>query len=46
MLDTYFESMRITVDGWAHRDPEYVLSWSDVHAPTPTTGPGWESPSA
>jgi homogentisate 1,2-dioxygenase len=46
MLDTYFESMRITTDGWAYRDPDYVLSWSDAHAPTQPPGSGWESPSA
>lgn len=46
MLDTYFESMRITTDGWAYRDPDYVLSWSDARAPTQPAGSGWESPSA
>ncbi len=46
MLDTYFETMRITTDGWAFRDPEYALSWSESHAPAPASGPGWESPSA
>lgn len=46
MLDTYFETMRITTDGWAARDPEYALSWSESHAPAPGGGPGWESPSA
>ena len=46
MLDTYFESMRITTDGWAFRDPEYALSWAEGHAPPQPAGPGWESPSA
>ena len=45
MLDTHFESLRITTHGYAFRDPEYVLSWDEgrVHSPK---GEGWESPSA
>jgi homogentisate 1,2-dioxygenase len=45
MLDTYFESMRITTQGYAYRDPDYVLSWSEIGAHAPKGG-GWESPSA
>src|SRR5512136_341042 len=46
MLDTYFETMRITTEGWAYRDPDYVLSWSEARAPAQPAGSGWESPSA
>jgi len=46
MLDTYFESMRITTHGFAHRDPEYVLSWSEEAPRAAPTAEGWESPSA
>ena len=46
MLDTYFESMRITTHGFAHRDPDYVLSWAEGRAPPQPTGEGWASPSA
>ena len=46
MLDTYFESMRITKDGWAFRDPDYALSWSEERAVAETKAEGWESPSA
>ena len=46
MLDTYFESMRITTHGFAYRDPEYVLSWSENVQRAQLSGEGWESPSA
>lgn len=46
MLDTYFESMRITTEGWAYRDPEYALSWAEGREPLDAKGEGWESPSA
>lgn len=46
MLDTYFESMRITTHGWAFRDPEYALSWSEERVLAEPKGEGWESPSA
>jgi len=46
MLDTYFESMRITKAGFAYRDPEYVLSWSENIPHAQPAGEGWESPSA
>jgi len=46
MLDTYFESMRITTHGFAHRDPQYVLSWAETIPHAEAKGEGWESPSA
>src|SRR5207244_11503103 len=46
MLDTYFESMRITTHGFAHRDPQYVLSWAETAHHAEAKGEGWESPSA
>jgi len=46
MLDTYFESMRITTHGFAHRDPQYVLSWAETAPHAEAKGEGWESPSA
>ena len=46
MLDTYFESMRITKAGFTYRDPEYVLSWSENIPHAQPAGEGWESPSA
>jgi homogentisate 1,2-dioxygenase len=46
MLDTYFESMRITAHGHAFRDPDYVLSWAEGRAPPQPAGEGWASPSA
>ncbi len=46
MLDTYFESMRITTHGFAHRDPSYVLSWAETAPHAEAKGEGWESPSA
>ena len=46
MLDTYFESMRITTHGHAFRDPDYVLSWAEGRAPPQPSGEGWASPSA
>jgi len=46
MLDTYFESMRITTHGYAYRDPDYVLSWAEDRAPPQPPGEGWASPSA
>lgn len=46
MLDTYFESMRLTTHGFAYRDPDYVLSWAEGRAPPQPTGEGWASPSA
>ncbi len=46
MVDTYFESMRITTHGYQHRDPGYALSWSEQVAPdTVAEAVGWESPS-
>lgn len=45
MLDTYFESLKITSVGYQYRDKEYVLSWDAARwdaAPQPN---GWESPS-
>lgn len=46
MLDTYFETMRITTHGYAFRDPGYVLSWSEIEPHGEPKGEGWESPSA
>jgi homogentisate 1,2-dioxygenase len=46
MLDTYFESMRITNWGWQFRDADYALSWSEQHlTEAAAKGPGWVSPS-
>ncbi len=46
MLDTYFESMRITTHGFAFRDPNYVLSWSTEAGREPMEKVvGWETPS-
>src|SRR5204862_237884 len=44
MLDTYFESMRITTYGFVHRDPSYVLSWAETAPHAEAKGEGWESP--
>ena len=46
MLDTYFETMRITTHGFGYRDPEYVLSWSEEAPRVVADAEGWESPSA
>lgn len=46
MLDTYFESMRITTHGYAVRDPGYALSWSEEAGREPMAKViGWETPS-
>jgi hypothetical protein len=38
--------MRITTQGFAYRDPAYVLSWSENVQRAQPAGEGWESPSA
>ena len=43
MLDTFFESLTVTTEGWKWRDPRYALSWAAAAAPA--AGKDWISPS-
>lgn len=43
MLDTYFESVRITGVGYEYRDPDYALSWSEPRLAARAKEGGWVS---